>query len=515
MQTDRKIELCIAAVVQRSIAEGIISNTRLRHLWWGSILTIAGILLVSSLGTGQTVSPSFPEIMSSQETYTDDLPELIKKRTIRVLITFNKTNFFLSNAKHFYGFEYSLLKEYEKFLNTQTNSKRNRRIMLQYIPVRRDQLISGLLAGAGDIAAAQLTITPTRLQHVDFTESYRTVDEVIVTHKDGPELETFEDLAGREVFVRESSSYYQSLIRLNGKVFSDGRAPIRIVKADEGLETEDILYLVNYGAVEITVADDIIAEIWSEVFEHVRILDHIKIRTGGELAWMVRKNTPELKQSLNAFIREHRQGTLLGNIYFKRYFKENEWITEPPREKDLKRYSEYVRLFERYAKQYGFQWHIIMAVAYEESRLDQSKKGPDGGVGMMQIRPSTAADKHIKIPNIALLENNIHAGVKYLAHLKNHYFGDALLAEQEQLHFVLAAYNAGPIKIAKARKRAEAMGLDPDRWFGNVEQAALKYIGQIPVRYVSNIHKNVILFTRYAENEKKRNMIKRQGLGNN
>jgi membrane-bound lytic murein transglycosylase MltF len=260
--------------------------------------------------------------------YSDDLDGLLERRFIRVLTSFNKTSFFISGGKLF-GFEYSLMKDYEKFLNR--NIKRNDlKVVIEFIPVSLDVLMPTLTEGLGDIAAAGLTVTPERLRQVDFTDPYLTgIDEVIVTHKDVGGIEKLEDLSGRRIFVHKSTSYHESLLKLN-KAFSEkGLKPVEIVPADDTLETEDILEMVNSGAVEITVSDSHIAEIWARVFEDIRVHDDLKLREGGEIAWMVRKENPRLKESLNAFIRKHRKGTLMGNIYFNRYFKNIGCIKNP------------------------------------------------------------------------------------------------------------------------------------------------------------------------------------------
>ena len=193
---------------------------------------------------GEEHSNPLPLGSHFSKTYKDDLSGLLTRRYIRVLTAFNKTNFFLSEGR-FFGFEYALLKDYEKFLNKGIK-KRELRVVLEFIPCPRDRLIPALLDGYGDIAAAGLTVTAKRRANADFAKPYLTgVDEVVVTHKRVQKPRTLEDLAGRKIFVRESSSYYESLTSLNRKLLKSGKRPVQIIKADENLETEDILELVN------------------------------------------------------------------------------------------------------------------------------------------------------------------------------------------------------------------------------------------------------------------------------
>lgn len=440
-----------------------------------------------------------------EETFTGDLPRIIERKHLRVLTNFNRTNFFLKNGQ-LYGFEYSLMKEYEKFLNSSIG-RRDLRVTIEFVPVSRDRLIPELLAGRGDIAAAGLTITPDREKRVDFTRPYLTgIDEVVVTHRRVEGIDSVEDLAGREVFVRGSSSYRESLAALNRQFEKRGLEPVEITRASETLETEDILELVNSGAVAVTIADSHLADIWSKVFRDIRVRRDVAVRTGGEIAWMVREDNPELKASLNRFLGNYSQGTLMGNIYFNRYFRDTEWITNPL--SAFKDDAPYVTLFKKYGDKYGFDWRLLMALGYQESGLDHDTKSHAGAVGIMQIRPSTAGDPKVGIKDVSSLEKNIHAGVKYLAFLRDRYFDSPEIQERNRVRFSLAAYNAGPRRIMEARKKAEAMGRDPDKWFRNVEMAVLKLVGQEPVKYVSNINKYYIIFSRAAGNIEERERMK-------
>ncbi len=466
-----------------------------------SMLILFGLSIISPVhpGLGQEETGVNPLAAHFSEKYTDDLNGLLEKRYIRVLTTFNRTNFFLSEGG-FFGHEYSLLKEYEKFLNKGVK-KGELRIVFEFIPVSRDRLISGLVEGYGDIAAAGLTITPTRLNEADFTDPYLTgIDEVVVTHKGVSRIRAPEDLSGRKVFVRESSSYYESLVSLNRRLLDLGKRPVEIIKADEDLETEDILEMVHAGAIEITLSDSHIAGIWSKILKNLQVHRKVKLRSGTQIAWMVRKNNPELKASLNRFLKKHRKGTLLGNIYFDRYYKDNPWIKNPLYADEEKRLKQCKPLFKKYATRYGFDdWMLIMAVAYQESGLDNTKKSSAGAVGIMQVRPETAKDKNIGIDNVHVLENNIHAGVKYLAFLRDRYYKNAEISPRDQLRLTIASYNAGPAKIRRARTLAKEMGLDPNRWFRHVESATLSLVGQETVRYVSNINKYCNIYRIYLE----------------
>jgi membrane-bound lytic murein transglycosylase MltF len=150
---------------------------------------------------------------------------------------------------------------------------------------------------------------------------------------------------------------------------------------------------------------------------------------------------------------------------------------------------------------------LVAAQAYQESGLDHSKRSRAGAVGVMQVLPTTAASRQVGIPDIDDLENNIHAGVKYLHFLAEHYFNDPEMDALNRGLFTFAAYNAGPTRIQRLRREAKQRGLDPNRWFENVEVVVAEQVGSEPVRYVSNIYKYYVAYKLEEENFKRRQRL--------
>ena len=427
-----------------------------------------------------------------------DLKQIKKRKLIRILVTFSKTNFFFDGGQA-RGFEYELLHTYEKYLNKNIKKKTDH-IKMVFIQKPFDQLLPTLIAGKGDMAAAGLTITPERKKHVAFTNPYiPNVNEVVVMNSDVRDVNTLDDLSGKMVYVRPGSSYVEHLEQLNVKFADKGIKPIKIREGDQNLATEDILEMVNAGVLKITVADHHIAEAWTQVLPNLQVRKDLKINSGGNIAWAVRKNNPELLGDLNTFIKKNKKGSLMGNILFKRYYAKSKWIKNPTTESERRKLEKIVKLFAVYADRYGFNWLAIAAQAYQESGLDQGKKSPVGAIGIMQILPSTAADKSVNIKNIQLIENNIHAGVKYLNFLRDRYFNEPEIDPAARVNFAWAAYNAGPARINRLRKKAAESGFDPNKWFSNVEKIAAKEIGRETVDYVANINKYFIAYTLFYE----------------
>jgi membrane-bound lytic murein transglycosylase MltF len=468
----------------------------------------------------KTAAPQFQgdaDLMDRQalrETYTDDLDGLIRRREIRVLTTYNKTNFFIVEGSP-RGFEYDLLKQYQAYLKTRVN-KRNWPVTFLFIPVPFEDLLPALIEGRGDIAAAGLTITPEREKRVAFTNPYLSdVKEVVVTSRSATGIETLDDLSGRRVYVDPQTSYAQSLRALGKKFAKRGLKPIEIVDADPKLLTEDILDLVNAGIVDLTVADNHLAELWSTVLPNIKVRNDLALRQGGRIAWAVRKNNPKLRKSLNSAITKISKGTETGNILFSRYFKDTKWIVNPLSEKEIEKLVDLEMLFKKYGEKYEFDWRAIAAVAFQESKLNQAVKSKSGAVGLMQIKPKTAKADPINISNISKTENNIHAGVKYMAFLRETYFDDSKIKPVDRLDFVLAAYNAGPTRVDKLRHLAKKKGLTPNRWFFNVEQIARQSGLRETVNYVANVNKYYIAYKlsakAYRERAARLRSIKKSG----
>jgi membrane-bound lytic murein transglycosylase MltF len=300
--------------------------------------------------------------------------------------------------------------------------------------------------------------------------------------------------------VRKVSRYWPNLERLNARFRSEGRPEAILKAADENLEDEDILDMVNAGLVGITAADDLIAGFWGKVFDRITVRNDLSIADGDKIGWAVQKNSPQFLSLINEFVKDHKVGTTYGNVLLQKYFKDTKWVKNNIAPEEMEKFKGAIAFFKKYAAEYAFDWLMIAAQAYQESQIVQSKISPVGAVGVMQIKPDTAAGDPINIRDVDKdMEKNINAGVKYLNFIVNNYFKDARMTKVNRGLFAFASYNAGPNRIAKLRKQAEAEGLDPNVWFNNVELVAAREIGAETVTYVSNIYKYYVAYQLIAE----------------
>jgi membrane-bound lytic murein transglycosylase MltF len=438
-----------------------------------------------------------------------DLDGMVKRRFVRVLTVQSPILYFIDRGREA-GITYESFKAFEKALND--NLKLGPAgVHVILMPVARDELVPRLLAGEGDIAAATLTITPERQKLVDFSTPLASdVDEVLVTGPDTPPVASLEELSGREVYIRPSSSYAEHLRALNDRFKAEGKPGVRILPADESLESDDILEMVSAGLVPATIVDSYLADLYTQVFPSLRKHSDVAVNRGGQIAWAFRKNSPKLAAAINAFAKRHRQGTLAGNVLINRYIKSTKWVKNARGREDMARFRSMIGLFDKYSEKYGFDDLLMIAQGYQESQLDQSRRSHVGAVGVMQVMPATARDKAVNIPDIDRLDSNIHAGIKYDRWMVDNFFNEPGIDRRNRQLFAFASYNAGPGRVSKLRAEAKTLGLDPNKWFNNVETVAARRIGRETVQYVANIYKYYLAYQLVAAQEQSRKDARRE-----
>ena len=429
-----------------------------------------------------------------KEPWFGDYLAMKKEKSVRVLIPYSITGYYLDRGRE-KGLTVEYMREFENSLNMGIRKEIDK-VRIVLVPSKRDELISGLVNGHGDIAAANLTITPERLEKVDFSNPLRRgVRELVITRKDAPDINELADLAGMEIHVRESSSYFDSLVRANAELTQSGQSPITIVTVDERLEDEDLLEMVHTGIVPAIVMDEHKANLWLGLFDDTRSHDGFALRTGGEIGWAFRKQSPELKKVVNDFIATARVGTTLGNILNRRYYSDINRLINPKTDAYNKKLDELEKLFAKYGAKYNIDPMLLAAQAFQESRFNNNARSRAGAVGIMQLLPSTARDPNVNIRNFTQLENNIEAGAKYMRFVADRYFTDTDIPDLDRILFVFASYNAGPNRVARVRQKAK----DPTIWFDNVEWEVARAAGAEPIKYVKNIYIYYLVFSKFRE----------------
>jgi ABC-type amino acid transport substrate-binding protein len=322
-------------------------------------------------------------------------PSLAQSQADDVLVPYSRTLFFIDKGRE-RGVTAELARDFERMLNEKRLGKRPLTIYL--IPTTRDKLLSGLVEGRGDIAAGNLTVTPKRLEQVDFVapENLRSVDEVIATGPKSPELRTLDDLAGKTVHVRSSTSYRESLDALNERFAREGKPKVKLADLPNALEDEDKLEMLNAGLLEIVVIDDWKGRMWAQVLPQIRVREDLVLRAAGRTGWAIRKHSPQLAAELAALYANAKK---LGTIddRFAKYHKEIEQISNNTGTAEWKRFETTIALFDRYGQKYRFDPLMLAAQGYQESRLRQDAKSHVGAISVMQIaghRPGAGRRRH-------------------------------------------------------------------------------------------------------------------------
>jgi len=424
--------------------------------------------------------------------HTGDLDAMVAAKNIRALVLYSHSSFFYVNGKP-EGIYYEALRDFEQFANQRLHTGKQH-VQVTFIPVRPDQLESYLTEGIGDLIAYPVTVTSEREQKVAFSVPLETgVKQILVTGKSFGPVSSLQDLGGKKVFVNSITTYYGNLEKVNELLRRQGKPAILIQSTGKNLMDEDLLEMVNAGILPATVTITQRAQLWAGLFHDITPQPNIVIADEGNLAWAMRKNNPKLKELVDEWVKAHAAGTSFGNTLIRRYIQSNQWVTNPTSEEEIKKFNQLSNFFKTYSSQYGFDYLMVMAQGYQESMLNQAARN-GGAVGIMQVKPSTAAAPPISIPNVMTPENNIHAGVKVLRMIADKYFSDPNIDAQNRLLLTFAAYNAGPNRIADLRKKTSAQGLDPNKWFGNVELLVAQNVGQVTVQYVCNIYKYYVAY---------------------
>lgn len=379
-----------------------------------------------------------------------DLPAIEKRKTLRVLTRNNAVSFYLYKGNR-EGFDYELIKSFAK--------SRKLRIEVVLAPSYAD-LVPMLRAGRGDVIAASLTATAERAQEVSFTRPYLLVKELFVQKKGAPALTSLEQLRGRTVTVRKSSSYAEKL-RPMAQPYG-----FTLRDAPEDLEVEDLLADVDEGVVELTVADSHFFE--AEKLFRKNLEAPLQLSAEAPIAFALRKESPKLHAALDAWVKQTYRGTEY-NMLKKRSFESRGALTEA---RELSSsvtgsLSPFDGVIKKYSQQYGFDWRLMSAQAWRESRFDAKARSGAGAVGLFQVLPSTG--KELGFTKLTDPEQGTHAGIKYMNQLVQRL--EPAIPLDERVRFSLAAYNAGFARLQDARRLAKELELDPNVWAGNVEKA--------------------------------------------
>jgi membrane-bound lytic murein transglycosylase MltF len=425
--------------------------------------------------------------------FAGDFDQMLARRRIRVLVPYSRTLYFNDKGTQ-RGVTADLMHEFERHLNRKHAKELGKRpITLIMVPSTRDEMFDDVAQGLADIAAGNLSITEARRKTVDFATlaDLPGMNEVIATGPKSPPLASIDDLAGKTIHIRKVASYRETAEQLNERFAREGKPKMRIVDLPDALEDEDKLEMLGVGLLELVIVDDWKGHIWAQVLKDVKIRDNLALRRDVKTGWAIRKDSPKLKAEIEEFLAKARK-VASADARKKLALSRAKKFRNNTTDAELKRFNETIALFQKYGARYQFDPLMLAAQGYQESQLRQEAKSHVGAIGIMQVMPATGAE--LKVGDIAIAEPNIHAGTKYMDQLMTRYFPDAKFSEADRPLFAFASYNAGPGRIAQMRKEAAKRGLNPDKWFNNVEIVTAEKVGIETTTYVRNIFKYYVAY---------------------
>ena len=455
------------------------------------LVTVSMLGLAAVPSTAQQAAPAAEprQLSLENKVWKGDFDQMLERRQIRVMVPHSRTLYYVDKGRE-RGLTAELVRDFERYVNKKYAKQLGKRPLTVYIiPATRDQLLTGVAEGKADIAAGNITATDERRKLVDFVAptDRKPVRELIVTGPASPQVATLDDLADKTIHMRKATSYYESVLALNKRLQAERKKPVRIAELPGALEDEDKLEMLNAGLLEFVVVDDWKAAMWAQVLPKIKVREDLVLRSEGYTGWAVRKGSPKLIEEGTAFYNDFikKQGLIASRqAQFHKRIKQINNNTAGP---EAKRFEETVKLFEKYGAKYRFDPLMLAAQGYQESGLNQEAKSHVGAIGVMQIMPATGKD--LGVGDIHQIEANIHGGTKYMDQLLTRYFPDAKFSESDRPLFAFASYNCGPGNVSKMRKLAAQRGLDPDKWFNNVEILVSEKIGLETTTYVRNIYK--------------------------
>ncbi|MBQ8708891.1 MAG: transglycosylase SLT domain-containing protein [Succinivibrionaceae bacterium] len=454
-------------------------------------------------------------IASMTDYYTYDFEQLAETGVLRILVVYDGVNYYFVDG-HEDGFAVAMGKKLQTYVNDVYLKKSGRRIDVQYIPVRSDQLFSMLDKGVGDIAAGFIIPTQRLKGRVAFTDPFMTeLSDLIVTRKGVLKINSIKDLSGRSIYIRKSSKAYETLKALNLAFRSMSWAPVNIVLVQETQQDSELIQRVQNNEIPATVVSSAQAKLWEHVFPGIVFHSEFPISSHNSMNWAVRHFNYHLLNVVNRFVELYNQDTKAGKALIGAYFRPlaNSASTYGKKQSlatmgmNFEDFQKFKTVFQKYGEEFGLDWRMLMSQAYQESSFNPNAKSPKGPVGLFQVSPSMAKDFLVQsVDELNNIEGNVRAATKYLKYIIDNYLNEGfVLDSQNQMAFALASYNAGPGRIRYYRTLAGRQGLDPDIWFGNVEKIVEERGLLETVNYVSSILKRYRAFVQSEASKKKTN----------
>lgn len=428
------------------------------------ILTLFGVL--ASACRNNTPGSKIETVLKEEEREPVDFDfDKVKKRGSLIAVVDNSsTGYFIYRGQPM-GYEYDLLKRLADDLSVSLKIK---------LTADLEQAFEMLNTGEADLMAYHLTVTKERSERVAFTEAHTEVRQVLIQRKpdnwrslkvhelENSLIRSTLDLVGKEVYSRKGSSYSARLLNLSEEIGGD----IIILEQAGQTDTETLIQRVAKGDIDYTVADEDVGLINATYYPNIDAKTPISFPQ--RIAWAVRKNAPQLRDSINDWLTNMKASPDF-NVIYNRYFKYR-------KSQNLRAHSIYSSagglqispyddLIRGGAKSLSLDWMLLASLIYQESKFDPEAESWAGAKGLMQL--TDVSLERYNVEDAFDPEENMEGGMEFLSWLED-LWSDKVPDENERLKFVLASYNVGQGHVLDAVKLAKKYGKNPQVWDDNV-----------------------------------------------
>jgi membrane-bound lytic murein transglycosylase F len=437
------------------------------------------------------------------------LQDIQNRKKLKVIASYNQNTYYIYREQEM-GFEFELIKLFCKEIGVELEITTTKDL---------DNLPFMLNSTDNDLVMGNLLVNRKKARELSYTEHLQTSRMVLVQRsklyaKKEVYINNVVQLIGKKIYLRKKSSYYSKIKSLQEEL--GGKIDIEVVEGD--ISTEELIEKVSNGEIDYTISDEPTAQISMTYYNNLD--SAVVVSFPQKISWIVRRNSPELLREMNKWILKIRSDGTLDKIKTKYYLSsrytnsDNQVITYLKQSENKSnsggRISPYDKIFQVESEKLGWDWRLLAALCYTESKFNPEAKSWAGAVGLMQLMPSTAMSLGMSREEFYIPENNIKVGVRHLIWLDKYW--EKIKNKEERTKFVIASYNAGQGHILDARQITQLKNKNPDIWDGHVSEAILQlsspdvfnqsYVkygycrGREPYNYVSNIYKK---FKEYKE----------------
>jgi membrane-bound lytic murein transglycosylase MltF len=427
-------------------------------------------------------------------TQVRDLDAIRDKQVLRVLVNQSRNSSGGVKGQEI-GVEFQRLQAFEHYLNAQAGD--GRKVTFKIVPKAKNQLLTALERGEGDLVAPGELLDATQSKGVQASEPVvRDVPLVLVGVRGQRSLRHLEQLSGRTLSLPTGSAADEALHQLNRRLELRKLPPAKIEWVDPSLAVEDVLEMVQAGIYPLTLVEQPIAERWARVMPRLRLDRSLIVKTEGDINWFVRSDATHLRASVDGFLATYKPANG-GEEAFEKAYKNMYRVNNPLVRGNMDKLEQLRPTLQRHADAQGIDWLDLAALAFKESKLNPGAKGSGGATGLLQITPTAA--KRVGVGNIQNTDNNVQAAARYMALIQRKFFSSPRVNERERMAFVLAAYNLGPERVQRMRNEARKRGLNPNQWFFQTERIAMEQGGENVVTFVNSVNKYYLAFDRHRE----------------